>query len=279
MMFREVRWTWVAVSLATLYLSPGLLAEEKKKSPVSKEEEVRAALVRPITMEFVETPLQDVLEFVQSYAGVDVVENTAALVEIGVDLDLPITLGVKDIPLEKGLSLVLTPLELVAVPANDVLLITSRQDALDRLTVKVYPVHDLVLFGRETSELSILGETLVNTVEKVVTPTSWHEEGGAGQVIFDPLTISLVVTQTYWNHREIESLLSQLREAKQELKGVAKQDGFPSLGQLEAAQVAAVRAPANEVVKKKAVTTSQAKPEQANNLRKAFSSMFAVEKK
>src|SRR5262245_38666335 len=56
--------------------------------------QIRAKLTDPVTLEFVETPLGDVIAFLKDYTGVNIVLDRAALDEVGVSSDTPISIHV-----------------------------------------------------------------------------------------------------------------------------------------------------------------------------------------
>lgn len=114
-------------------------------SPVTpEEEEVRRALTRPISFDFVETPLSDVAQFLRDFSGVNVVLDVNALSQLGVDLDTPVTLSLNAVTMKSALRLLLRPLELTYVVRDGVLYITTSESAEQDLITKVYPVGDLV---------------------------------------------------------------------------------------------------------------------------------------
>ncbi|MBY0588275.1 hypothetical protein K2X85_13945 [bacterium] len=123
---------------------------EKYKTPTleSKSEatlKIEKALTKPITIDFKETPLTQVVEILKEFVGVNVVLDLNGLDIAGVDPDEPVTLSLSDIPLKSALKLLLEPLELTYLIKNDVLLITDAEDTGTELVTKVYPVADLVI--------------------------------------------------------------------------------------------------------------------------------------
>lgn len=120
--------------------------KEPTLAPVSPaEEKIRKSLTRPITVDFRETPLDQITKFVQDFAGINVVLDQVGLDEAGVDSEEPVSLQLEDIPLKSALKLMLGPLELAYLIKDDVLLITSKERAESLLVTKVYPVADLVI--------------------------------------------------------------------------------------------------------------------------------------
>lgn len=109
------------------------------------EEKVRQALTRPVSFDFQETPLSDVIDFLREYAGINIVLDQNGLDEVQVDADTPVTLQLEQVTLKSALNLILKQFELTYMIRDEVLLITSETQASEELITKVYPVADLVI--------------------------------------------------------------------------------------------------------------------------------------
>ena len=112
------------------------------------EEKISNALSSSLTssgLDFQDTALEEVVAFLRDEYEIEIQLDTIALEDLGVDPQDPITVNLRNISLRSALRLMLKPLELTYVIDDEVLLITSEDDALTRLSVKVYPVADLVL--------------------------------------------------------------------------------------------------------------------------------------
>ncbi|MDX1948383.1 MAG: hypothetical protein SFU86_23540, partial [Pirellulaceae bacterium] len=109
------------------------------------EERIFNELNRNTVMEFVETPLKDAIDFLATSHNIPIVLNAKKLEEAGVGIDTPITKNLKGISLRSALRLLLNELELTYVVRDEVLQITTPEDAESQLITKVYPVGDLVL--------------------------------------------------------------------------------------------------------------------------------------
>lgn len=114
-------------------------------APVSpEEEEIRRALSRPISFDFQDTPLSDIVDYLRDYTGVNVIPDLAAMEQVGVDLDTPVTLRLESVTLKSALRLLLRPLEMTYLVGDGVLQLTTSEVASRELITKVYPVGDLV---------------------------------------------------------------------------------------------------------------------------------------
>jgi hypothetical protein len=163
-------------------------------------------LTKEVQLAFVDTPLRDVAQQLQKTLGVPVMLDQRALDEVGIAADQPITFAVSGVTAESALLLLLRQMDLVALPRQEILLITTPDRAAESLAVKVYEVGDLIAPDQEPAKLDSLIEVITTTVE----PVSWDAVGGPGSVA--PVGRTLVISQTRAVHREIAGLLDAMRE-------------------------------------------------------------------
>jgi len=179
---------------------------------VSPTEAIEHALLQPATFNFVEAPLTDVAEFVREKFEIEVVLDRVALEAAGVALDVPITKQVRGISLRSGLNLALRDLDLTWVVQDEVLLITTRDEAEQIIATKVYPVRVLALRPGDSG-----GEdynSLVAAIVTTIAPTTWSGVGGPGSLQAVPYAGAIVVAQTQAVHEEVSALLKSLRDAR-----------------------------------------------------------------
>ena len=119
--------------------------ELSQHSPVEKK--IEEALKQPTQIEFVETPLKDVVDYLKDLHHIEIQLDSAALKDAGVDESTTVTRNIKGISLRSALKLLLDDLQLTYVIHDEVLLITSptKAESDEYMTTKVYPVADLVL--------------------------------------------------------------------------------------------------------------------------------------
>ncbi|WP_197526651.1 VWA domain-containing protein [Botrimarina colliarenosi] len=91
------------------------------------------------------TPLEEVVTYLRVEYEIEIVLDNIALDELGLGPDEPIQVSLRNVSLRSALRRMLEPLELTYVIDDEVLLITTQEEALTKLTVKVYPVADLVI--------------------------------------------------------------------------------------------------------------------------------------
>ncbi len=105
---------------------------------------IRKALKQVVSVDVEEQPLAKVVNELAQNANVQIVFDDKAMTEAGVATDTPITKRTKDLPLRDSLDLILRPLQLTHIIRDEVLMITSQTEAENLLSIRLYPVQDLV---------------------------------------------------------------------------------------------------------------------------------------
>jgi hypothetical protein len=112
------------------------------------EENIERALREPLRgtgLDFTDVPLEEVVTVLEDDYGIPVEIDIPALDEIGIGPDEPVTASLHGISLRSALRLMLKQLQLTYIIQDEVLMITTPEQAEQDLVVKVYPVADLVL--------------------------------------------------------------------------------------------------------------------------------------
>ncbi len=123
----------------------------------SAEKRIDDALKSPTEVVFVEAPLTEVLDYLKDRHKIEIQIDTRALEDVGIGTDSPVTVDLKGISLRSALRLMLKKLNLTYLVDNEVLLITTPEEAENHLTTKVYPVADLVLPIPQNSMMGGMG--------------------------------------------------------------------------------------------------------------------------
>jgi hypothetical protein len=95
-------------------------------------------------MSFIETPLKDALDFIKDRHGIPIVLKTRKLQDVGINPDTPVSKELKGIRLRSALNLILDDFDLTYIVKDDVLQITTPDDAQSTLEVRVYDCRDLL---------------------------------------------------------------------------------------------------------------------------------------
>jgi len=185
--------------------------------PSESERRIREALKSPTEIDFVDTRLTDAIQVLKQRHGIEIQFDEAALEELRIATDTPITRRVSGVSLRSALQLMLRELGLSYVIKDEVLLITSPDaaESADFMKTTIYPVRDLVLPRGSTHSGPGMADfdALIELIQNTVATDTWQDVGGAGTIEpFEP-NLSLVLSQTQEGHEEIEDLLDRLRRA------------------------------------------------------------------
>jgi len=183
---------------------------------------VEQALARPTTLEFVDAPLDQVLDHIRGKTRVPMLFDIGALQNFGIPPDTPVTCRLKDISLDSALKLMLSDLGLKHAVCDDWLLITIPEIGETALTTKAYPVDDLVPSAAGDDARGSVGPyiELVQVILQTSDPATWADFGGPGAITVAPTGtgFALLVAQSSRTHREIESLLDALRQIERDVR-------------------------------------------------------------
>jgi hypothetical protein len=168
---------------------------------------IELALKTPLSkqgLNFVETPLSEVVAFLQDECKMEIQLDAQALDDLGLSPEDTVTVNLKNIRLDSALDLMLQQHDMTYIIHNEVLLITTQDKASTVLETRTYPADAV-------PNQNIAG--LVTVIRTIVAPDTW-KENGSGEGAIALIGDRLVIRQTYAVHREINELLSQLRDAK-----------------------------------------------------------------
>jgi hypothetical protein len=188
--------------------------QRAEPGPGAQEVLIHEALLEKCNVEFDQLPLVDALRPLAKPRQVQVYIDHKALTDAGVGTDTPVTCSVKGVSYHAALKLLLDELDLAYLVRDEVLVITSKSEAENTLTTKVYPVFDLVV--RPSNAMAngpaLDFESLINNLTSNIAPTTWDEVGGPGAIKSYTNSAALVISQTLKEHEEIAEYLRALRE-------------------------------------------------------------------
>ena len=103
------------------------------------------------SLDFAETPLKDVLDYLSEKHRIPIRMDASALKEAGVDESTPITCKLSGIPLRSALEIILDELQLKWTIHHDVLMITSptKAESDEYMYTKSYDVTDLIATAKD----------------------------------------------------------------------------------------------------------------------------------
>ena len=174
---------------------------------------IRRILDKPIDLDLQEVPLADLCKDLEKRLGIQVQIAKKALHDAGIQPDAPLSYKAAGISARSALHTILSDIGLTWTVQNEVLLITTPEDAESHLLIKTYNVADLVAAQDAEGRPVDAFDSLIQTITGVVDRDSWIDHGG-------PCPISacsaggvkaVVIGQTIQTHEEVEALLADLR--------------------------------------------------------------------
>lgn len=175
------------------------------------ERRIKEALNKKVTFDFVETPLQDVVNFLSSLVDVTIVLDTAAV------KDAPnVTLRVNEMRLQSALNWILKLVALKYTLKDEAVFISKAEAIMEKAVLRMYDVTDLTIdiknfqgrqqalasdsgyastgssfggggggemaqefFGgdeEDKEEEKLTGESLVEFIKKTIAPGTWSDD-------------------------------------------------------------------------------------------------------
>jgi hypothetical protein len=169
-------------------------------------------------LEFTEEPLENVVHFLQEEYGIPILIDQPALEDAGLTTDESMSVRIENVSLRSALRLLLESKHLVYMVRNEVLLITTPEQAEAELVTCVYDIRDLNSFLTrpvKDGPPALDYDSLIDAIISCVAPETWAEAGG-GEAEIRPLPPGLlVVSQTRTVHDEVAALLATIRETLQ----------------------------------------------------------------
>lgn len=160
-------------------------------------------------LDFAEVPLEEVVNILQDEYGFPIQIDVAALESTGLDSTEPITVNLHKISLGSALRLMLKKSQLTYIIQDEVLMITTPEEADSQLMTCVYDARP---FMDAVNDESV--KALVDTIVSCVHKETWSENGkGAGEIRSLKPAL-LVISQTRQAHDEIARLLSAIQKMR-----------------------------------------------------------------
>jgi type II secretory pathway component GspD/PulD (secretin) len=164
----------------------------------AEERNIERKLLSPISLSCTNQPLREVIAYIQGDQGINIFIDEPALADKGIQLDAPVTIKLDNIALKSALKLLLNLVHLTYVVADDVLKITTEDQARGKLKQVVYPVGDLVIavenfgqVGEPQNPVAALGMVNVNqALSQTMPPTALTGMGGGMPVSVPAVTPS-----------------------------------------------------------------------------------------
>ena len=177
-----------------------------------KIEQALAGPLHSSGLDYTDQALQDVVTQLSDEYGISIQLNKTALEEAGIGTDSQVNVTVHNVSLRSALKLMLRHVQLTWVIQDEVLMITTKEDAEKDLDTCVYNVQGLV---DEADPKSV--KALMDVIYGCLRTDTWAANGG-GQAEIRPLPSGLiVVSQTPAVHEELGALLTKIRKMREKV--------------------------------------------------------------
>ena len=186
----------------------------------SMSKRIEKALAIPLHqtgLDYVDQPLEDVVAQLADEYGIPIHINTPALKKVGISSDTKINLSIHNVTLRSALRLMLRSHQLTYVIEDEVLVITTPEDAESDLKLCVYDVRRLVGDNGDLAQLI----DIIDIIRSCVLADTWDKDGKGIADIRPFRPGLLVITQTHSAHDEIRKLLTTLDEMRHDHHGHA----------------------------------------------------------
>ena len=180
------------------------------------EAEILAALDKGIAISADKVPLKVLMQRLSRHFDIPIVINETALVDEGVEIDVPISIDVSRVSLQNALKLMLEPQQLRIVVETGVLKVTTAAEAVNERRIRIFNVSDLLSDPHDLLAADRFIEVIQNSTGGE-PDGPWLDvdgEGGTMQLFQDRGSRLLVVRQTEAVFEEVEDFLHRLRETR-----------------------------------------------------------------
>jgi hypothetical protein len=204
--------TFLSGLLLSVTIVPAALAAPPSKAAAS----IAQALDKLTEVDLQAVPLDRALEELGKQHQLPIRVDAKALASVGVRVDPPITLHVGKITLRSALNLISRSVGLDWTRRNDVLLMTTPEQAEATQETRRHEVLDLVAIGKNVTrdmESQLDYDPLADLAMSVIEPTTWEPGTGPPTNWITPDRGALVFRQVPRVHDECEDLFVALRRA------------------------------------------------------------------
>ena len=170
---------------------------------------ISAALNEPASFTFSARKLSEVIEDIAEQYKINILFDHRSLEEIGVTLDLPITISIKRVKLKSVLRYILNDIDLTFISRDEVLWITAPDAQCEaNLLDRIYWIKGTGFDGDTLNDL-------ITLVQTTTAPDTWEALGGPSTMTAGPKSDRpfVLVSTTRAIHEEIDYLLQGLRDA------------------------------------------------------------------
>jgi hypothetical protein len=188
-----------------------------KTSPfTAQEEKIRQTLSLPLALQFKETPLKKITDYIHNNTNLQIVIDKNKLAESNVDIEKPMTVDFVGLDLSDALDSLFKETDIGWTIYMGTLLITTPDEIDSLLETRSYDVSDFPAFRNRQGGPEPDYENLIDTITSTIEPTTWDAVGGPGTIVrFEGKGIQAIVVNHQWAvHQQVDKLLNDLRRMR-----------------------------------------------------------------
>ena len=208
-------------------------------------QEMRDALNKELSIEFIDTPLSDVVVFLQEKTGVNfVLDKNAAATNVNIKLnDVTVSVilkyilpdGIDHVVKDNVIHITLESLEMVVYDVRDLLINLEDRKSL---SVQTGPtagaggIAETAFSAGEDKDAFVRVQEIISLITNTIEPASWSANGGRGRIAArEGMLGDIVITHVSRIHKQTNDLLSALRSSADlqiviEARFIAVSDNF-----------------------------------------------------
>jgi hypothetical protein len=181
------------------------LIAKRKFGPqlTEREKELVKALNSVMSVDFKNAKFREVMEDIAERTGMTILLDKDSMREAMVEYDTPVSLKLDKVSVRTVLKKILADNGLGFIVKDGTMQVVSDQKARNTLSVRVYPVSDIVAAANPFNtpfmgrlQMMQNAAALVALIQTTIEPASWQANGGPGTIFFHEATMSLVIRQT-----------------------------------------------------------------------------------
>ena len=180
-----------------------LTAKRQGLNLTMEERKIMEALAKPLNVEMPDSTLEAVIDYIKDKTGVTIIVPQSVLDDKAITYKTPLSVNLKNVSMRTILKKALADVGLVYIVKDNVIQVTTEEIAAKTLTTRTYYMGDLLnltdlhmpAYARQ-AEAARMIQDVIGVIVGTVEPNSWWVNGGPGRIVFDPRSMSLVVTQT-----------------------------------------------------------------------------------
>ena len=175
-----------------------------KPLPVGENEaemRIKASLDNETTQTFINVPLEEAVQTISRTHNIPIVVDRRALEELGLSIDVTVSIDLKNVTLRSFLRLMLRELDLTYLVKDEVLQITTIEAAEQNLVLELYVLPP---------NLAAKSDQVIKVITSQIVPDTWENLGGPSSAM--ALDHVLVVSTTSDVHDQTKTFLGKLIE-------------------------------------------------------------------